>query len=135
MEGRPSVRYALDQGRSSCQEGPAEEGGASHPRSTVTHCHIWLKSYLGLAQVEQGSPRVAARRFCWDWVAVVQPRRAAELWVGPHSLFAVLQTTLAPRRAEATIPRAHRWEPKPAWVGAALPGGQSRRPPYLSAAV
>ena len=27
-----------------CQEGPAEEGGASHPRSTVTHCHIWLKS-------------------------------------------------------------------------------------------
>ena len=87
-----------------CQEGPAEEGGASHPRSTVTHCHIWLKSYLSLAQVEQGSPRVAARRFCWDWVAVVQPRRVAELWVGSHSLFAALQTTLAPRRAEATIP-------------------------------
>ena len=67
----------------SSQEGPAEEGGASHPRSTVTHGHIWLKSYLSLAHVEQGSPRVAARRFCWDWFAVVQPRPAAELWVGP----------------------------------------------------
>ena len=88
-----------------CQEGPAEEGGASsHPRSTVTHCHTLAQVYLSLARVEQGSPRVAARKFCWDWVAVVQPRRVAELWVGSHSLFAALQTTLAPRRAEATIP-------------------------------
>ena len=29
-------RFALDQGRSCCQEGPAEEGGVLHPRSTVT---------------------------------------------------------------------------------------------------
>ena len=65
------------------QEGPAEEGGASsHPRSTVTHCHTLAQVYLSLARVEQSSPRVAARSFCWDWVAVVHPQPAAELWEG-----------------------------------------------------
>ena len=40
--GRASggCRFALDRGRSVSQEGPAEEGGALHPRSTVTNCQL-----------------------------------------------------------------------------------------------
>ena len=59
-------RLALDQDRSCCQEGPAEEGGASHPRSTVTHCHVGLKPSTWLETVSKAESWLRSRdRLGW----------------------------------------------------------------------
>ena len=60
-------RLALDQGRSCCQEGPAEEGGALHPRSTVTNCQLPYLAQgrqrrgLALAQVSKAESWLRSR--------------------------------------------------------------------------
>ena len=95
----------LDQGRSFSQEGPAEEGGASHPRSTVTMGHV------GSSLAAPGSAAVLLGLVCCGgstaaaepWVgspdsSLPQPSRGSE----PRTL-RCRQTTSLPRRAGVTI--------------------------------
>ena len=116
-----SSRLALALGRSVCQEGPAEEGGASHPRSTVTNGYVWLKTPRA-----PGSRREQRERTSWregqdrlrgapaapPSIAGTdcreQPRRVA----GPWSLTPVpslpLRTTPPHAASRGAIPRACR---------------------------